>query len=78
MRSWVTPGTVTTMTASLPLPCTATSDSATPRPLTRCRMISTVCCNCSSLMLAPSSMGVGARITCVPPCRSSPSRGVLD
>ena len=59
----LTPGTETTIAASLPDPWMATSASATPNPLTRCRMISVVCCSCSSVIAPAPSACVGTRMT---------------
>ena len=42
-RSWLTPGTETTIAAPSPDPCVVTSASDTPRPSTRWRMMFTVC-----------------------------------
>ena len=79
-RSWDTePGTDTMIAALSPEPWTVTSDSATPRPSTRWRMIPTAWSSCSSVIV-PSVPGavVGSRVTWVPPCRSRPSWGVFD
>src|SRR5665648_1186797 len=65
------PGSETTML----LPWVVTSASATPDPSTRARMMSTAFWTWPGLIAwLPTTLG--SRISCVPPCRSSPSFGV--
>ena len=73
----VVPGIETMIVALSPLPCVVTSDSATPKPSTRWRIISTDCLSWSSVTGTPL-VETGDKITCVPPRRSSPSRGECD
>ena len=72
---WLTPGTLTTIAALSPDPWVVTSASATPKALTRCRMISTDCLRATSVTGPASPIGRGTRITWVPPRRSNPSLG---
>ena len=74
MRSSFSPGTDTTIAAPEPVPCVVISASATPRPSTRWRRISTACLSCSSVTVVPSVTGRGTRMTWVPPRRSRPRR----
>jgi hypothetical protein len=67
-----TPGTDTTIVFE---PWVVTSDSATPEPSTRDRMISTAVFNASGVT-SPPSVWLAVRVIDVPPCRSSPSRGL--
>lgn len=53
IASLVTPGIDTMMLAFCPLPWVVTSDSATPKPSTRWRMISTACLSWSSVIAPP-------------------------
>src|SRR5436190_6998117 len=68
------PGTEITMF----LPSVETSDSATPRPLTRCRMMSTDLFSVLFVTLPWLwSIASGVRVTWVPPRRSRPSCGLV-
>ena len=73
-RRPVSPGTEITIWRLTPLPCEATSASATPSELTRWRIIPTAW-SIASLVTFPFSPGAirGCNVTLVPPRRSRPS-----
>ena len=74
-RRPVSPGTEITIWRLVPLPCAATSDSATPSEFTRWRIMDTAWSMASLVTLPFSPAAIrGCKVTDVPPRRSRPRR----